>query len=64
MARKRALIVDDSKTARIVMTKRLSEQELEVDSVESAGQAIDNPRCFRTLTIASPTCGWKPSTRH
>ena len=41
MANKRALIVDDSKTARIVMTKRLSEQELEVDSVESAGQAID-----------------------
>ncbi|HIP53441.1 MAG TPA: response regulator [Chromatiales bacterium] len=41
MARKRALVVDDSKTARMVMAKRLEEQQLDVDTVNSAGAAID-----------------------
>ncbi len=41
MARKRALVVDDSKTARMVMARRLEKQQLDVDTVDSAGAAID-----------------------
>jgi len=41
MSVKRALVVDDSVTARKVMSMQLQEQGLEVDAVESAGEAID-----------------------
>ncbi len=41
MARKHALIVDDSQTAREVLAKRLAGYDIEVDTVESAGDAID-----------------------
>jgi CheY-like chemotaxis protein len=38
---KRALVVDDSVAARNVLSRQLQEQGLEVDTVESAGEAID-----------------------
>jgi len=41
MYAKRALVVDDSATARKVMSKQLREQGLDVDVVNSAGEAID-----------------------
>jgi len=41
MAGKRALIVDDSKSARAFLAKILERHELRVDSAESAEQAID-----------------------
>jgi CheY-like chemotaxis protein len=41
MSVKHALVVDDSVTARKVMSMQLQEQGLEVDTVESAGEAID-----------------------
>ncbi len=37
----RLLIVDDSPTARALLSKKLFEQGLEVDTVRSAGEAID-----------------------
>ena len=40
MAIKRALIVDDSKSARAVLQRMLKEFSLEVDAVESADDAI------------------------
>ncbi|MEZ5498179.1 MAG: response regulator [Steroidobacteraceae bacterium] len=41
MGGKRALIVDDSRSARTFLARMLEKHELEVDSVESAEQAID-----------------------
>jgi CheY-like chemotaxis protein len=41
MTAKRALVVDDSKSARAFLAKLLEEQSLEVDSAETAEQAID-----------------------
>jgi CheY-like chemotaxis protein len=41
MTAKRALVVDDSKSARSFLAKLLEEQSLEVDSAETAEQAID-----------------------
>jgi CheY-like chemotaxis protein len=41
MYAKRALVVDDSATARKVMSNQLREQGLDVDVVNSAGEAID-----------------------
>ena len=40
MARKRALIVDDSKSARIILSRMLEKYDIEVDMSESAEQAI------------------------
>jgi CheY-like chemotaxis protein len=41
MAGKRALVVDDSKSARTFLSRLLEEHELEVDAAETAEQAID-----------------------
>jgi CheY-like chemotaxis protein len=41
MARKRALIVDDSKAARVLLSRMLEKYEVEVDMAESAEQAIE-----------------------
>jgi CheY-like chemotaxis protein len=41
MARKRALIVDDSKSARVILSRMLEKYDIEVDMAESAEQAIE-----------------------
>ncbi len=41
MARKRALVVDDSKSARVILSRMLEKYGLEVDMAESAEQAIE-----------------------
>jgi CheY-like chemotaxis protein len=41
MARKRALVVDDSKSARVILSRMLEKYDLEVDMAESAEQAIE-----------------------
>src|ERR1700736_6155803 len=41
MARKRALVVDDSKSARVILSRMLEKYGIEVDMAESAEQAID-----------------------
>ncbi len=41
MVAKRALVVDDSKSARAFLARLLEEQQLEVDAAETAEQAID-----------------------
>jgi CheY-like chemotaxis protein len=41
MTAKRALVVDDSKSARIFLTALLEQHALEVDAAETAEQAID-----------------------
>jgi len=38
---KRALVVDDSRSSRASLTRQLADQQLEVDSAETAEQAID-----------------------
>src|SRR5271156_1872037 len=45
MARKRALVVDDSKSARVILSRMLEKYDIEVDMAESAEQAIKgNPQ--------------------
>jgi len=41
MDRKRALIVDDSKSARVVLSRMLEKYDIEVDTAESAEQSIE-----------------------
>src|SRR5271167_3655987 len=41
MARKRALVVDDSKSARVILSRMLEKYDIEVDMAESAEQAMD-----------------------
>jgi CheY-like chemotaxis protein len=41
MARKRALVVDDSKSARLILSRMLEKYDIEVDMAESAEQAIE-----------------------
>ena len=41
MAPKRALVVDDSKSARIILSRMLEKYDIEVDMAESAEQAIE-----------------------
>src|SRR6267378_5463329 len=41
MARKRALVVDDSKSARVILSRMLEKYDIEVDMSESAEQAIE-----------------------
>src|SRR3984893_4961991 len=41
MARKRALVVDDSKSARVILSRMLEKYDIEVDMAESAKQAIE-----------------------
>src|ERR1700744_3228402 len=41
MARKRDLVVDDSKSARVILSRMLEKYDIEVDMAESAGQAIE-----------------------
>ena len=44
MARKRALVVDDSKSARVILSRMLEKYDIEVDMAESAEQAIEDGR--------------------
>ncbi len=41
MTRKRALVVDDSKSARVILSRMLEKYDLDVDMAESAEQAIE-----------------------
>jgi CheY-like chemotaxis protein len=41
MARKSALVVDDSKSARVILSRMLEKYDIEVDTAESAEQAIE-----------------------
>src|SRR5258705_1212618 len=41
MASKRALVVDDSKSARVILSRMLEKYDIEVDMAESAEQAIE-----------------------
>jgi CheY-like chemotaxis protein len=41
MARKRALVVDDSKSARVILSRMLEKYDIEVDMAESAEQAME-----------------------
>jgi CheY-like chemotaxis protein len=41
MARKSALVVDDSKSARVILSRMLEKYDIEVDMAESAEQAIE-----------------------
>jgi CheY-like chemotaxis protein len=41
MARKRALVVDDSKSARVILSRMLEKYDIEVDMSESAEQAFE-----------------------
>jgi CheY-like chemotaxis protein len=41
MARKRVLVVDDSKSARVILSRMLEKYDIEVDMAESAEQAIE-----------------------
>ncbi len=41
LARKRALVVDDSKSARVILSRMLEKYDIEVDMAESAEQAIE-----------------------
>src|ERR1700677_3580424 len=41
MVQKRALVVDDSKSARVILSRMLEKYDIEVDMAESAEQAID-----------------------
>jgi CheY-like chemotaxis protein len=41
MTRKRALVVDDSKSARVILSRMLEKYDIEVDLAESAEQAIE-----------------------
>src|SRR6266481_4549382 len=41
MPRKRALVVDDSKSARVILSRMLEKYDIEVDMAESAEQAIE-----------------------
>ncbi|MDP8984097.1 MAG: response regulator [Pseudomonadota bacterium] len=41
MARKRALVVDDSRSARVILSRMLEKYDIETDTAESAEQAIE-----------------------
>lgn len=51
MSARRALVVDDSKSARIVLSRMLEKYGLEVDSAESAEQALDYLKTHRPDVI-------------
>ncbi len=51
MARKRALVVDDSKSARVILSRMLEKYDIEVDLAESAEQAIEYLKSYRPDAI-------------
>ena len=51
MVRKRALVVDDSKSARVILSRMLEKYDIEVDMAESAEQAIEYLKHNRPDTI-------------
>ncbi|MDP9083569.1 MAG: response regulator [Pseudomonadota bacterium] len=51
MARKRALVVDDSKSARVVLSRMLEKYDIEVEMAESAEQAIEHLKSNRPDAI-------------
>ena len=51
MVRKRALVVDDSKSARVILSRMLEKYDIEVDMAESAEQSIEYLRSNRPDAI-------------
>jgi CheY-like chemotaxis protein len=51
MVRKRALVVDDSKSARVILSRMLEKYDIEVDMAESAEQAIEYLKSYRPDAI-------------
>ena len=51
MTHKRALIVDDSRSARVILSRMLEAYDLEVDAAESAEQALEHLKQFRPDVI-------------
>jgi CheY-like chemotaxis protein len=51
MARKRALVVDDSKSARVILSRMLEKYDIEVDMAESAEQALEYLKSYRPNAI-------------
>jgi CheY-like chemotaxis protein len=51
MARKRALVVDDSKSARVILSRMLEKYDIEVEMAESAEQAIEHLKSNRPDAI-------------
>ena len=51
MTRKRALVVDDSKSARVILSRMLEKYDIEVDMAESAEQAIEYLKNYRPDAI-------------
>ena len=51
MGQKRALVVDDSKSARVILSRMLEKYDIEVDMAESAEQAIEYLRHDRPDAI-------------
>ena len=51
MARKRALVVDDSKSARVILSRMLEKYDIEVDMAESAEQALEYLKSYRPDAI-------------
>ena len=51
MTRKRALVVDDSKSARVILSRMLEKYDIEVDMAESAEEAIEYLKANRPDAI-------------
>jgi len=51
MPRKRALVVDDSKSARVILSRMLEKYDIEVDMADSAEQAIEYLNHYRPDAI-------------
>jgi CheY-like chemotaxis protein len=54
MGQKRALVVDDSKSARVILSRMLEKYDIEVDMAESAEQAIEYLKHARPDAISIP----------
>src|ERR1700682_3063545 len=65
MPRKRALVVDDSKSARVILSRMLEKYDIEVDMAESAEQAIEYLKDNRPDSIfmdhLMPGMDWLPA---
>src|SRR5476651_1334813 len=51
MGRKSALVVDDSKSARVILSRMLEKYDIDVDMAESAEQAIEYLKSYRPDAI-------------
>ena len=65
MSNRHALVVDDSKTARVTLKRMLEQQNLDVDTLESAQEALDYLESFRPGSVQVSTeavTGWPQMT--